>query len=119
MRIALTLLLALLATGCETLQRTPSTSITETFALAEALRMAGRGAEAAERMQVLSGTLAQGTEPWLEARWRLYRALQSFDATRAASMLQQHMTLLPEGGAQPWGALFRDAARTAPRTGAP
>ena len=103
----------------ETLQRAPSTSITETFALAEALRMAGRGAEAAERMQVLSGTLAQGTEPWLEARWRLYRALQSFDAARAASMLQQHMTLLPEGGAQPWGALFRDAAQTAPRTGAP
>ena len=81
--------------------------------------MAGRGAEAAERMQVLSGTLAQGTEPWLEARWRLYRVLQSFDATRAASMLRQHMTLLPEGGAQPWGALFRDAAQTAPRTGAP
>ncbi|MCE2874374.1 MAG: hypothetical protein LW625_01875 [Planctomycetaceae bacterium] len=103
----------------ETLQRTPSASITEAFALAESLRMAGRGAEAAERMQVLSGTLAQGTEPWLEARWRLYRALQSFDATRAASMLQQHMTLLPEGGAQPWGALFRDAAQTAPRTGAP
>lgn len=99
------------ASVIETLQRTPSTSLVEAFALAEALRMAGRGAEAAERMQVLGGTLAQGTEAWLEARWRLYQALRSFDAARAASMLQQHMSLLPEGGAQPWGARFRDAAR--------
>ena len=103
----------------DALQRTPSQSMAEAFALAESLRMAGRGAEAAERMQVLSGTLAQGSEAWMEARWRLYRALQSFDATRAASMLQQHMSLLPQGGPQPWGARFRDAAQAAVRAGAP
>ena len=93
------------------LQRTPSPTLPEAFALAESLRMAGRGAEAAERMQMLSGTLAQGSEAWMEARWRLYRALQSFDAARAATMLQQHMSLLPEGGPQPWGARFRDASQ--------
>ena len=102
---------AVCAAVIDALQRTPSPTLPEAFALAESLRMAGRGAEAAERMQVLSGTLAQGSEPWMEARWRLHRALQSFDAARAATMLRQHMSLLPEGGPQPWGARFRDAAQ--------
>jgi len=80
------------------------------FAIAEALRMSGHADESVDHMQALSGTLSQGGESWLQARWRLLRALQSIDTARADAMLRQHMALFPEGGVEPWGARFRAAA---------
>ena len=78
--------------------------------LAEALRMAGRAAEAADMLQAASGDLAQGSPGWMEARWRLLRTLQQLDPVRAQAMLRQHMDLLPDGGPMPWGERFRQAA---------
>lgn len=83
----------------------------ESMALAEALRLSGRGTEAIERLQKLSAGLPQGGAPWTEARWRLFEALRDVDARRAAAMLAQHLALAPDGGAAPWGARFLQAAK--------
>lgn len=79
-------------------------------ALGESLRMAGRASEAIEPLQSLGASFAQGSEPWAEARWRLYRCLLAVDADRAAAMLRQHMALAPDGGPPPWGERFVRAA---------
>jgi|GEM_PF-1417408 len=75
-------------------------------AVGESLRMAHRAAEAIEPLQALGASLPQGSEPWAEARWRLYRCLREVDADRAATMLRQHMALAPDGGPAPWGERF-------------
>jgi hypothetical protein len=82
----------------------------EDFAAAEALRAAGPMNEAIERLQRISGSLPQGSEPWAEARWRLHRALLAVDAARARRMLEQHLTLVPDGGPAPWGPRLVQAA---------
>jgi hypothetical protein len=84
----------------------PSPSGSDAMAIAEALRMAGRPAEAVERLQRVSAELAQGSAAWAEARWRLFEALRELDPRRAAAMLKQHLTLAPDGGPAPWGARF-------------
>lgn len=82
----------------------------EDFAAAEALRAAGPMNEAIERLQRISGSLPQGSEPWAEARWRLHRTLLAVDAARARRMLEQHLTLVPDGGPAPWGPRLVQAA---------
>ncbi len=93
------------------LQSRPAESILHQWAIAEAMRMEGQGSAAAERLSQLSGTLLQGSDPWVQTRWRFFQALQSFDAARAAAMLRQHLDLLPDGGAEPWGNRFRQAGQ--------
>ncbi len=87
----------------------PSTGLE--MSCAEALRMAGRLPEAVERLQRISAGLPQGGAAWAEARWRLFEALRQLDPRRAAAMLQQHLTLAPDGGPSPWGARFLRAAK--------
>jgi tetratricopeptide (TPR) repeat protein len=82
----------------------------EDFAAAEALRSAGRANDAIERLQRIGGSLSQGSEPWAEARWRLHRALLASDPARARRMLEQHLTLVPDGGPAPWGPRLVQAA---------
>jgi hypothetical protein len=82
----------------------------EDFAAAEALRAAGQMNESIERLQRIGGALPQGSEPWAEARWRLHRALLALDAARARRMLEQHLTLVPDGGPAPWGPRLVQAA---------
>jgi len=82
----------------------------EDFAAAEALCAAGLMNEAIERLQRISGSLPQGSEPWAEARWRLHGALLAVDAARARRMLEQHLTLVPDGGPAPWGPRLVQAA---------
>jgi hypothetical protein len=83
----------------------------EELAAAEAALSAGRATDAIDRLQRISASLAQGSEPWTETRWRLYRVLASVDADRARRMLEQHLSLLPDGGPAPWGARLLQAAR--------
>jgi hypothetical protein len=82
----------------------------EDFAAAEALRAAGNPSEAIERLQRIGSSLSQGSEPWAEARWRLHRALLAVDFARARRMLEQHLTLVPDGGPAPWGPRLVQAA---------
>jgi hypothetical protein len=89
----------------------PSPSGADAMAIAEALRMAGRPAEAVERLQRVSSELAQGSAAWAEARWRLFEALRELDPRRASVMLQQHLALAPDGGPAPWGARFLQASK--------
>jgi hypothetical protein len=95
-----------LATGAEA-------SRAQTMAHAEALRMAGRAAEAVELLQKLSASLSQGSAAWAEARWRLFDALRQLDPRRAATMLAQHLALAPDGGPAPWGVRFLQASKGA------
>lgn len=97
--------------ACERLAVGEAGSRVQAFALAEALRMSGRSDEAIDRLQRVGNTLAQGGAPWTESRWRLHRALRAVDAARARRMLEQHLLLVPDGGAEPWGALLRQAAQ--------
>jgi hypothetical protein len=83
----------------------------EELAAAEASLAAGRASEAIDRLQRISASLAQGSEGWTETRWRLYRALIAVDALRARRMLEQHLSLLPDGGPAPWGARLLQASR--------
>ena len=85
----------------------------EDLAAAEVLRAAGKPNEAIERLQRISGSLSQGSEPWAEARWRLHRALLAVDPARARRMLEQHLTLVPDGGPAPWGPRLVQAAEGA------
>jgi hypothetical protein len=87
-----------------------SASVLHGFALSEAERQGGQAESAIERLQALTASLPQGEEPWLEGRWWLLQALRAVDEDRAQAMLQQHMALLPDGGAEPWGGRFRQAA---------
>jgi hypothetical protein len=80
------------------------------FAAAEAVRASGRTDEAIERLQRIGAWLAQGSEPWTEARWRLHRALLAVDPVRARRMLEQHLALIPDGGPAPWGPRLVQAA---------
>ena len=80
------------------------------FAVAEALRASGRTDEAIERLQRIGASLAQGSEPWAEARWRLHRSLLAVDPARARRMLEQHLALMPDGGPAPWGPRLVQAA---------
>ena len=80
------------------------------LAIAEALRQSGHAEEAIAALQQRSAAAPQGSAAWLQARWLLLRALESVDRERAKAMLSQHLTLLPGGGVEPWGARFRAAA---------
>jgi len=87
-----------------------SVSVLHGLALSEAQRQGGQAESAIERLQTLTAGLVQGEEPWLEGRWYLLQALRAVDEERARVMLRQHMALLPDGGASPWGERFRRAA---------
>ncbi|MBU6335354.1 MAG: hypothetical protein KGS47_13260 [Chloroflexi bacterium] len=102
------------ATAFESLDRAPAPTLPGRLAAAEALRLAGRGDEAVDRLQSISGTQPQGSAGWMESRWRLFQALRDIDPTRAQAMLRQHMQLLPDGGPLPWGERFRQAAAVLP-----
>lgn len=105
------------ARALEPLDGASAPTIPERLAAAEALRLAGRGREAIDRLQTISGAQPQGSAGWMESRWRLFQALRDIDPTRADAMLRQHMQLLPDGGPMPWGERFRQAA--ARKEGAP
>ena len=92
------------------LRQAPASSL-QALALAEALRAAGEIDEAITLLQQRSGAAPQGSAAWLQARWLLLRALESADRERARAMLAQHLALLPDGGVEPWGERFRQAAR--------
>lgn len=100
----------LAARAAQVLVETRAGSRAADFAAAEALRASGRSDEAIERLQRIGASLAQGSEPWAEARWRLHRALLGVDPARARRMLEQHLALMPDGGPAPWGPRLVQAA---------
>lgn len=56
--------------------------------------------------QLLAG-LAEGTPEWFEARYHSARVLGLGDPRRALAVLDQHATLNPEYGPEPWGSQIR------------
>ncbi|MCC6283857.1 MAG: hypothetical protein IT439_00940 [Phycisphaerales bacterium] len=56
--------------------------------------------------QLLAG-LGEGTPEWFEARYHSARVLGLTDPQRALSVLDQHATLNPDYGPEPWGAQLR------------
>jgi len=100
----------LAARAAQVLVETRTSSRAADFAAAEALRASGRSDEAIERLQRIGASLAQGSEPWAEARWRLHRALLGVDPARARRMLEQHLALMPDGGPAPRGPRLVQAA---------
>lgn len=100
----------LAARAATTLATGRSESRVQELAAAEALRASGRDAEAIDRLQRIGAGLVQGSEPWAEARWRLWRALSATDPERAHRMLEQHLALMPDGGPAPWGPRLLKAA---------
>jgi hypothetical protein len=88
-----------------------SVSVLHGFALSEAQRQSGQAEFAIERLQALTAGLPQGEALWLEGRWWLLQALRAVDRQRAQVMVRQHMALLPDGGAAPWGERFQRVAQ--------
>lgn len=60
---------------------------------------------------LLSG-LRDGSAGWFEARVESIRVLTRIDRGRALQVLEQHRTLYPEYGPEPWGGQLRELERT-------
>ena len=82
---------------------------------------AGDAEAALDGWRTLFAGLAQGSEEWFEARYQSLRLLAAIDAPRARFVLDQHKTLFPQFGPEPWGAKLRelDAALHATPTASP
>lgn len=68
-------------------------------------------------------TLLAGFEPgsddWFEAKVNLLLLLAEADPQRARVVFDQHQTLYPDLGPEPWGDMLRDIDRRLPAGGAP
>lgn len=69
---------------------------------------AGDAEAALEGWRTLLAGLAQGSDEWFEARCESLRLLAATDAPRARIVLDQHKTLFPQFGPEPWGAKLRE-----------
>jgi len=75
------------------------------------LEQANRKLDALNLWRRLASGLTAGTEPWYEARYESIRLLADQDIQAAKIAFQQHITLYPELGPEPWGTRFRQLAR--------
>ncbi|MCW5775331.1 MAG: hypothetical protein KIS87_02650 [Phycisphaeraceae bacterium] len=69
---------------------------------------AGDPEGALDGWRTLLAGLAQGSDEWFEARYESLRLLAALDAPRARIVLDQHKTLFPQFGPEPWGAKLRE-----------
>ncbi len=76
--------------------------------LAELAEEAGDNETALDAWRKLASGLAQGSDPWFEARLRQLSLLARLDKDRAIAAMQQHRTLWPDMGPAPWGERFTD-----------
>jgi hypothetical protein len=76
------------------------------------LESAKRDSDALDIWRRLVSGLDPGTEPWYEARYESIRLLIPYDRVAAETALQQHITLYPKLGPEPWASQFRQLARS-------
>lgn len=105
---------AMLETSLETNARLINTQAASGPVLRRQARMletAGRSDEALDIWRRLVSGLDRSSEDWFEARYESIRLLFVSDQANARVAMQQHVTLFPTLGPEPWGQRFRELAR--------
>ena len=82
---------------------------------------AARTEQALEAWRSLLASAAPGSSDWFEARYESLRVLAMSDRSAAEQVLDQHVTLYPEFGPDPWGPKLRklkESLRSLPKASA-